>query len=244
MAAILARGGQPRPAGRRWPSRRLPAGFGRQSAGPNMLAVSRRLGVTACRLSPTASPLPVLRRLHVLQHPAPELREPCRDITPAEFDGSLYPVAEEMLRLMIEHDGVGLAAPQVGLPLRLILIAPCATGDHRHTLVLANPVLLGESAREPLLGQPGVELGPEGCLSIEAGDTEGLVPRWREVRCAAQTLDGDRVEVSAVGYGARVLQHEIDHLNGVLFIDKMVEGSDQDEEKGAAGILPPLPNHR
>jgi peptide deformylase len=195
-----------------------------------------------------------------------------------------------MLRLMVEHDGLGLAAPQVGLPLRLILISPCATGDHRHTLVLANPVLLGESAVEPMLGQPGVELGPEGCLSVDAGEREGLVPRWREVRCAAQTLDGEPVEVSAVGLGARVLQHvrvqsqsasclvdasrdtpnsampkfelyyarwifstdclrsqEIDHLNGVLFIDKMVETKEdpeEEEEKDDGGILPPLPSFR
>ena len=117
--------------------------------------------------------------LHILQHPADELRVPCRPIMPEEFrDGSLFPLAEEMLRLMIEHQGAGLAGPQVGLSMQLIVANPCATDDPRHILALANPVLVGPCAEMPVLGAPGVELGTEGCLSIELGDVEGEVPRW------------------------------------------------------------------
>ena len=119
--------------------------------------------------------------LHILQHPADELRVPCRPITSEEFsDGSLFPLAEEMLRLMIEHQGAGLAAPQVGLAMQLIVANPCATDDPRHVMALANPVLVGACAEMPVLGAPGVELGTEGCLSIERGDVEGEVPRWSE----------------------------------------------------------------
>lgn len=127
--------------------------------------------------------------LHILQHPAPELRAPCRPITPEEFrDGSLFPLADEMLRLMIEHQGAGLAAPQVGVLKQLIVASPCATGDPRHVMALANPVLVGACAKVPVIGTPGVELGIEGCLSIEQGDKEGEVPRWSKSRSALNGL--------------------------------------------------------
>ena len=66
---------------------------------------------------------------------------------------------------------------------------------------------------------PTVEVGAEACLSI--ADVEGDVPRWQHVRCSAQTLDGERVELSASHFAARLLQHEIDHLDGKLFIDRI-----------------------
>ena len=70
------------------------------------------------------------------------------------------------------------------------------------------------------------------------------MPAVGEVRCTAQTLDGARISIVATGFGARVLQHEIDHLNGVLFIDKMVSLSEQHQHRGDDGgssILPQLP---
>lgn len=143
----------------------------------------RRRWATALGAGGRSPGVPGRALLHVLQHPAPELREQCRPIAPEEFEeGALYPLAEEMLRLMFEHEGAGLAAPQVGLPIRLIVASPCATADPRHLLVLANPTLVGECAGEPIVGSPGVELGTEGCLSIERGDTEGQVPRWSKLR--------------------------------------------------------------
>ena len=164
------------------------------------------------------------RGLHVLQHPHPALRQTALPVGAEQFrDGSLHEVAEAMVRLMIEHDGVGLAAPQLGLPLRLIVINPSATGSPPHLLALANPTLLGAAATPAVAGEPGVEVGAEACLSI--ADVEGDVPRWQHVRCSAQTLDGERVELSASHFAARLLQHEIDHLDGVLFIDRVAAGS-------------------
>ena len=128
--------------------------------------------------------------LHILQHPAPELRSPCRPIRPEEFrDGSLFPLAKEMLRLMIEHQGAGLAAPQVGRLIQLIVASPCVTGDPRHVMALANPVLVGACAKVPVIGTPGVEIGTEGCLSIERGDKEGEVPRWSKSRICFQRAE-------------------------------------------------------
>lgn len=92
---------------------------------------------------------------------------------------------------MIEHQGAGLAAPQVGLSLQLIVASPCATTDPRHIMVLANPRLIGACAEVPMVGAPGVELGTEGCLSIDQGDLEGEVPRWSEFIASSMLSLGD-----------------------------------------------------
>lgn len=78
----------------------------------------------------------------------------------------------------------------------------------------------------------------------DCSDAFALMLDPEEVCCVAQTLDGTRISITAAGFGARVLQHEIDHLNGVLFIDKIVGPSEQQQHEGGDGgssILPPLP---
>ena len=127
-------------------------------------------------------------------------------------------LAADMVETMIDADGVGLAAPQVHRPLRLIVfrlpaerLADDEPPEPAAPVVLINPVL------EPV-GDDMV-LGLEGCLSIP--DLRGLVPRYTTVDYRGIDLNGAPVSGQATGFKARVLQHEVDHLDGVLFPDRM-----------------------
>jgi len=141
------------------------------------------------------------------------LREPAKPVA--------FPLAAEIVRLvrdmietMEEAPGTGLAAPQVHVPLRVVVFKVMperlteAPGDEAQPLtVLINPVI------EPL-GEE-TELGWEGCLSLPG--LMGAVPRWKRIRYRAQNLDGAVIEREAAGFHARVVQHECDHLDGVLY---------------------------
>ena len=136
----------------------------------------------------------------------PVLREKAR---PVElFDDALKRLADDMIVTMHEAPGVGLAAPQVGRPLRLIVFD--VGRDQPDPRALANPALYDEW---------GEQIGEEGCLSLP-----GLYyPVRRHERVAAKgfDVDGHEVTIEAEELLARVLQHEVDHLEGVLFIDRL-----------------------
>jgi peptide deformylase len=135
----------------------------------------------------------------------PVLRDPAGPVE--SFDAGLRRLAEDMIETMHEAPGVGLAAPQVGRSIRLIVFD---VGDEAGARALANPVLKNEW---------GQQVGDEGCLSVP-----GLyypVARAQKVWAEAVDLDGNEVTVEAEELLARVLQHEVDHLNGVLFIDRL-----------------------
>ena len=104
--------------------------------------------------------------------------------------------------------GVGLAAPQIGQSLRLIIVERAPK-----PLVLVNPEIVSHSLRRHIL--------EEGCLSVPG--KYGLIKRWRSVKVRAQTLDGQPFEITAQGFLAQIFQHEIDHLNGILYIDKAIK---------------------
>jgi peptide deformylase len=134
----------------------------------------------------------------------PVLREPARPVE--RFDDALRRLAEDMIQTMQDAPGVGLAAPQVGRSLRLVVFQ--VGEDPAQTL--ANPVLRDEW---------GEQIGEEGCLSVP-----GLyypVRRHLRVQAEGYDLDGHDVALEASELLARVLQHEVDHLNGVLFIDRL-----------------------
>lgn len=123
-------------------------------------------------------------------------------------------LAADMLDTMRDAPGVGLAAPQVHMPLRLIVIGVSAERTGAEAVpdsVLVNPVLTP-------LTDVLVE-GVEGCLSIPG--LRGVVPRFASVAWRALDLDGAPIGGEAHGFHARVLQHEVDHLDGVLYIDRM-----------------------
>lgn len=123
-------------------------------------------------------------------------------------------LAQDMLETMRDAPGVGLAAPQVYAPLRLIVVrvpADRAGGSGEPETVLINPELTPLDAAEAW--------GWEGCLSVPG--MRGLVPRHNRVGLRALGLDGRVIEREANGFFARVLQHETDHLNGTLYVERM-----------------------
>ncbi|MGF7173024.1 peptide deformylase [Azospirillum doebereinerae] len=129
-------------------------------------------------------------------------------------DPDLARLAADMIDTMIDAPGVGLAAPQIDVSRRIVVFrvpADRGEGESVATTVLINPVI------EPLDG--GMELGWEGCLSIPG--LRGLVPRHSRIRYRGVGLDGQPIEREASGFHARVVQHETDHLDGVLYIDRM-----------------------
>lgn len=144
----------------------------------------------------------------------PVLRTKARAIDPLAISSPAFQkLIDDMFETMAEYDGVGLAAPQVHEGLRLFTasLGMESRGDARELMAFINPeVQLVGSARED---------DWEGCLSIP--DIRGLVPRAREVRVRAYARSGERFELKATGFSARVIQHEFDHLEGILFFDRM-----------------------
>jgi peptide deformylase len=119
-------------------------------------------------------------------------------------------LAREMCFVMWKEDGVAIAAPQAGVLASMVVINETPRVPFSPA-VLLNPEILEASAE--------TEIDVEGCLSLPG--YKGLVPRSRVVRVAYHDLNGERREIEAEGYAARVLQHEIDHLNGALYIDRV-----------------------
>ena len=134
----------------------------------------------------------------------------------ADQQGQLPDFIEDMIDTMHEEDGVGLAAPQVNRSQQIVVLE--YENNERYpgessipVTVLVNPVL-SDYGEEKVLGW-------ESCLSLV--DFRGLVPRSTSVTLKAYDRDGDRIEKRATGFEAVVLQHEIDHLNGKVFLDRM-----------------------
>lgn len=131
-------------------------------------------------------------------------------------DDRLRKIAEDMFETMLDAPGVGLAGPQVGIMERIIVVS--VPGDYIAEdaedvdLVLFNPEIVRAD---------GQETGTEGCLSIPG--IIGDVPRFTRVTIKAMDIDGHPVRFKADDYVARVLQHEIDHLEGILFVDRVVD---------------------
>ena len=144
----------------------------------------------------------------------PVLRKKARALDRTEIKSpAVQKLIDDMIDTMLEYHGVGLAAPQIHEGLRLF-IAALDVDDEGHAaepVVMINPEILP-------VGQETVE-DWEGCLSIP--DVRGLVPRAREIKVRAYDRRGERVDIEAHDYAARVIQHETDHLDGVLFLDRM-----------------------
>jgi peptide deformylase len=161
--------------------------------------------------------------LEIVKYGTPVLREKGRLVK--EVDDKVKDLAENMIETMRAANGVGLAAQQVGVPIQLTVIDVAGIEDRPSAmwidekevpleehmpLILLNPVLKLSEEKE---------VGNEGCLSFP--DVTAEITRSTGVRCTAQLLDGTKIEFDAAGLLARALQHETDHLNGVLFIDRM-----------------------
>ena len=123
------------------------------------------------------------------------------------FDKRLWTLLDDMADTMYEADGVGLAAPQVGILKRAVVVD---VGDG--LLEMVNPELLEAE---------GEDVGVEGCLSVPG--RRGTVKRPLKVRVHAQDRKGRHIEVEAEEFMARAICHELDHLDGVVYVDKMIE---------------------
>ncbi|MDE2148687.1 MAG: peptide deformylase [Gammaproteobacteria bacterium] len=142
--------------------------------------------------------------LKILHHPDPRLRDKARPV--AAFDGDLAKLIEDMFETMYAAPGVGLAATQIGVPLRVAVMDCSESRDRR--IVIANPELRSCEDLQQM---------EEGCLSVpEVRDT---VRRYNRVRLSAQDAAGKPFELDAEGLLAQCIQHEIDHLDGKLFVD-------------------------
>lgn len=145
------------------------------------------------------------RQSEVVKIPAPVLRETAMEVK--QVSKRIKLLIENMERILHAANGVGLAAPQVGVSERVVLIAPPNTNK---PIALINPVIAE---------QEGSEVGEEGCLSIPG--LYGDVTRAARVTVEALDRKGRPVRYGLEGYAARIVQHEVDHLNGVLFLDKV-----------------------
>lgn len=144
----------------------------------------------------------------ILKFGAAELQ---RESEPVEtFDGKLRDLARDMLETMYAAPGIGLAAPQVGVNLRLLVVDISAGDEKGNQIILVNPEILEAE---------GEQKGEEGCLSIP-GFT-AMVDRPKRIRIAGQDTRGNRVELEAEDLLARVLCHEVDHLDGILYLDRI-----------------------
>jgi peptide deformylase len=149
-------------------------------------------------------------QLSIIHYPHPTLRIRSKPIR--RVSRELRDFADQMLDLMYESEGVGLAANQVDLPMRLFVANPAGERGDGEELVLLNPELQLPK---------GSETSQEGCLSLPG--LYGQVKRPKTIRLSAYDLKGNPIERVVDGFLARVLQHENDHLDGVLFFDRMTE---------------------
>lgn len=146
------------------------------------------------------------QNLTIIHYPDPRLRERSRPVD--RIDNAIHALADRMKELVVEANGIGLAAPQLGVPLRLFV--------SRH-----NPDLDGTTTyiNPKLTDGHGQEVMEEGCLSIP--EVRGDVSRSKSITISYTNLDGEKCSLIGEDLLARVWQHEFDHLNGVLILDRM-----------------------
>ena len=151
----------------------------------------------------------------ILQAGAPVLRQKAKKIK--TFGPAIASLADEMLESMKAADGLGLAAPQIGVPQRIIVIQmPGETNDEGQQ---TEPGELYVYCNPEIVEARGEEEGPEGCLSVLG--YVGQVKRATEVTVKGQDTKGRKIRTKAAGLLARAFQHEVDHLDGILYIDRI-----------------------
>lgn len=148
---------------------------------------------------------------NIVKHPEPVLRERSREVT--KFNEHLHKLLDDMAETMYHANGVGLAAPQVGI-LKRVFVVDCGDG----LIEFVNPEIISKE---------GEQFGAEGCLSIPG--LMGDVLRARKVKMKAQNRHGEEFTIEGEDLFARAMQHELDHLNGVLFIDLAVRTYTEEE---------------
>ena len=144
----------------------------------------------------------------IIEYPEPLLRLKAREIN--TFDETLSVLIEDMAETMFDAPGVGLAAPQVAQSLRLIVVDATQPDEEKQYMALVNPEIIEHE---------GEQIDEEGCLSVP--ELTAKVNRFKKITVRYQTAEGALKELTTEDRFAVVLQHEIDHLNGILFIDHL-----------------------
>ncbi len=147
-----------------------------------------------------------MARLQIVHWPDPVLLKGTMPV--AKVDDEVREIAKEMARVMVELRGVGLAAPQVGLSRRMMLV--CPSGEAGGETVVINPEIVSREGSDDL---------EEGCLSFPG--VYGVVERAERAHVRYLDLDGNEQDLEVEGFFARIFQHEFDHLNGVVFVQRM-----------------------
>jgi peptide deformylase len=161
--------------------------------------------------------------LSILQYGDPILRAKGKQIE--KIDDHIRELAASMIETMHAANGIGLAAQQVGEALQLTVLDISQIEDRPSTLKLNGNDVDPMASMPLVLINPEIELGgeteigTEGCLSFP--EINGQIERAESTMARAQNLEGDKIEIVATGLLARAIQHEVDHLNGILFIDRM-----------------------
>lgn len=161
----------------------------------------------------------------VLTSEEPRLRKHSREVV--NFDGRLHQLLDDMLETLAEEDGVGLAAPQVGVLKRAVIVMETnvdeENGEEPYFIELINP---------EIISCEGEQRGSEGCLSVP--EEYGIVTRPMKVTVRAQDRFGKEFTVSGEGLTARCFCHEVDHLEGILFTDLAERMLTREEIEAAA----------
>ncbi len=144
----------------------------------------------------------------IVEYPEPILRVKAQDVE--EFDEELKILIEDMAQTMYDAPGVGLAAPQVAESLQVIVVDTTVPGEEQQYMALVNPRIIDRSDSQ---------IDEEGCLSVP--DLTAKVERYKKITVRYRREDGSEHELTTEDRFAVVLQHEIDHLNGILFIDHL-----------------------
>lgn len=143
----------------------------------------------------------------IIEYPNPILSRKAKSVD--RLNQKDIRLIEDMIDTMYHEDGVGLAAPQIGISKRIIVVSPNAKlGEER---VFLNPEIIQSSREE--------EIGVEGCLSVPGISCE--IRRAKKIKLQAMRVDGSKLIEEFIDFPARVIQHEVDHLNGILLIDRV-----------------------
>jgi len=147
-----------------------------------------------------------MKQLDICEYPAEVLKKKAKTVK--KFDPALQSLAERMFDIMYETDGVGLAAPQLGISKRIVVIDSRQSPEQK--MVLVNPAIIKREGEQAM---------QEGCLSVPCAFRD--VKRAARVEVVAQDVTGKEIHLTAEGLLARIIQHEIDHLEGLLFVDRL-----------------------
>jgi peptide deformylase len=166
-------------------------------------------------------------KLSILQYGDPVLRAKGRRID--QVDDRIRELVANMIETMHAANGVGLAAQQVGEAIQVTVLDVSQVEDRPTTMKLNGQEIDPKTVMPLVLVNPQIELGretepgTEGCLSFP--EVTGEIDRAKSIHVRAQNLDGEAIEIETTGFLARAIQHEVDHLNGILFIDRMSSGA-------------------